>query len=239
MSDLAEHLRNLVVANRILAHEEVVDGYGHVSIRHPERADRFFLASSRSPELVTLDDIMEFDLECNPIDQRGRPMYIERPIHGAVYQLRPDVKAVVHNHSYELLPFSTSKVRLRPILNSAASIGVHIPVWDIREKFGDTTMLVQTREQGRDLARALDCGQVVLMRGHGSVVTGYSLHAVVQSAVYLKINAKVQTEAMKFGDNIFLSEGEVVAIQRQMREQQTALLRLWEYWALRCGAANM
>src|SRR5579863_8018993 len=100
MSMLNELLGDLVIANRILANEKVVDALGHVSTRHPDRPDRFFLSCSRSPELVVRDDIMEYDLDCNPIDQRGRPMYFERPIHGAIYKARPDVMSVVHNHAY-------------------------------------------------------------------------------------------------------------------------------------------
>src|SRR3979409_2442982 len=109
MRDVTQSLRDLVTANRILAHEKVVDGFGHVSLRHPERPDRFFLSCSRSPELVELDDLMEYDLDCNPIDQRGRPMYFQRPIHGAIYQARPDVKSIVHNHAYETIPFGLTR----------------------------------------------------------------------------------------------------------------------------------
>src|SRR5579875_3839761 len=112
MSDLDSMLRDLVIANRILAHEGVVDAFGHVSIRHPERPDRFFLSCSRSPELVVREDLMEFDLECRPLDQRGRTMYSERPIHGALYEARPDVQAVVHNHAYEVIPFGITPTRL-------------------------------------------------------------------------------------------------------------------------------
>ena len=170
MSEVQQRLEELVIANHILAHEHVLDGFGHISIRHPERPDRFFLSRSRSPELVTLDDLMEFDLECNPIDQRGRMMYAERPIHGAIYQARPEINAVVHNHAYEVIPFSVTKEKLRPLLHVAGSIGANIPVWDIKSKFGDTHMLVVTMEQGRDLARTLGQGSVALMRGHGCVV---------------------------------------------------------------------
>ena len=105
----ADVLRDLVIANRILAHEGVVDAYGHISVRHPERSDRFFLSGSRSPELVTLDDIIEYDLDCNPIDLRGRAQYTERPIHGGIYRKRPDVISVVHNHAYEVIPFTVAQ----------------------------------------------------------------------------------------------------------------------------------
>ena len=125
----ADILRDLVIANRILAHEGVVDAYGHISVRHPERSDRFFLSGSRSPELVTLDDIIEYDLDCNPIDLRGRTQYTERPIHGAIYSKRPDVISVVHNHAYEVIPFTVAQgVQLRPLLHVAAGIGGEIPV---------------------------------------------------------------------------------------------------------------
>src|SRR5271155_1941294 len=113
MTKLDVLLEDLVIANRILAHEGVVDGFGHISLRHPERPDRFFLSRSRSPELVTKEDILEFDLECNPIDQRGRAIYGERPIHGAIFEARPDVNSVVHNHAHEIIPYSVSKTPIR------------------------------------------------------------------------------------------------------------------------------
>lgn len=234
MADLSDQLRDLVIANRILAHEGVVDGYGHVSLRHPDRADRFFLSRSRAPELVTLDDLMEFDLDCNPIDQRDRMMYAERAIHGGVYRARPEIRAVVHNHAYEVIPFTLTKIKLRPVLHVAGGIGADIPVWDIREKFGDTDMLVRTMEQGADLAKCLGQRPVALMRGHGSVVAGRSLHEAVLVAVYLMVNAKLQAETMKFGDINFLTEGEIEKTA-EMSLSPVSLLRIWEYWAQRCG----
>ena len=166
---LADLLRDLVTANRILANEGVVDAYGHISVRHPDRADRFFLSCSRSPELVAPDDIIEYDLDCNPIDLRGRAQYTERPIHGAIFGKRPDVMSVVHNHANEIIPFTVVRgVKLRPLLHVAAGIGADIPVWDIRDRFGDTNMLVTNLAQGSDLAEGLGANRVVLMRGHGS-----------------------------------------------------------------------
>ncbi len=231
MTDLTPLLEDLVVANHILAHENVVDGYGHVSIRHPDRPDRFFISCSRAPELVTREDIVELDLDCRPVVPETRTLYLEVPIHGAVYQARPDVMAVIHNHAHEVLPYSTSKVRLRPIAHTAGVIGANIPVWDIRDRFGDTDMLVRTLDQGRDLATCLGKNRVALMRGHGCVVTADSLKAAVQTAVYLMVNAKVQTEAMKLGDNIFLSDGEIAEIQR--RQMPAVVARIWDYWARR------
>jgi HCOMODA/2-hydroxy-3-carboxy-muconic semialdehyde decarboxylase len=234
MSDLKALLQDLVIANRILAHEEVVDAYGHISMRHPDRPDRFFLSGSRSPELVTIDDIIEYDLDCNPIDQRGRAMYTERPIHGGIYRARPDVQSVVHNHAYELIPFTISKsVKLRPVLHTSASIGAEIPVWDIRDKFGDTNMLVTTLDQGHDLARTLGKNRVTLMRGHGCAVTGNSVYDAVSTSVYLKVNARLQAEALHFGEITYLTPGEIAAMSTQ---QQGPTSRAWEYWARRCGA---
>jgi ribulose-5-phosphate 4-epimerase/fuculose-1-phosphate aldolase len=215
MPDLSPLLEDLVVANHILAHENVVDGYGHVSIRHPDRPDRFFISVSRAPELVTREDIVELDLDCRPVAPETRTLYLEVPIHGAIYQARPDVMAVIHNHAHEVIPYSTSKVRLRPITHTAGIIGSDIPVWDIRDRFGDTDMLVRTLDQGRDLAARLGKNRVVLMRGHGCVVATEALKTAVQAAVYLMVNARVQTEAMKLGDNVFLSDGEIAEIQRR------------------------
>jgi ribulose-5-phosphate 4-epimerase/fuculose-1-phosphate aldolase len=233
MSDLQELLRDLVIANHILAREGVVDAYGHVSLRHPDRPDRFFLSGSRSPQLVSIDDIIEYDLDCRPIDQRGRAMYIERPIHGAIFKGRPDVQSVIHNHADEVIPFTVTKaVKLRPLIHTAAGIGAEIPVWDIREKFGDTDMLVRTLDQGADLAARLGGGNVVLMRGHGCAVASGSLYESVQTAIYLKVNAEVQEKAQRFGDITYLSQGEIAAIQKVKVGPES---RTWEYWARRSG----
>src|ERR1700722_16900550 len=99
-------IEDLVAANRILADQGVLDGYGHVSVRHPKAPDRYFLSRSLSPAVITVDDIMEYDLDSNPVDQRGRLMYLERCIHGEIYRARPDVSAIVHSHSPTVVPFS-------------------------------------------------------------------------------------------------------------------------------------
>lgn len=237
MSRLDELLRDLVIANRILANERVVDALGHVSIRHPDRPDRFFLSCSRSPELVTLEDLMEYDLDCNPIDQRGRPMYFERPIHGAIYQARPDVMSVVHNHAYETIPFGLTGVKLRPVVHPACGLGHEVPIWDIRHKFGDTNMLVTTLDQGRDLAKCLARGQVALMRGHGCVVAASNLKEAVLTAIYLKINAMLQCQAMHMGEIVYLSDGEI-AKTAEVVNSDNAVNRMWEYWRRRAGMAK-
>jgi HCOMODA/2-hydroxy-3-carboxy-muconic semialdehyde decarboxylase len=237
MSNLDELLHDLVVANRILAHQNVVDAYGHVSVRHPDKADRFFLSVSRSPELVTRDDILEFDLDCNPIDQRGRQIYIERPIHGGIYQARPDVKSVIHNHSHEVVPFSISKTtKLRPVFHTGASMGANIPVWDIHDNFGDTNLLVTTMPQGHDLAKTLGKGSVALMRGHGCAVSGSSLYEAVHTAIHLQDAAKLLAAGLRLGEVTYLTDGEIAKASHGGQDRNS---RAWEYWSRRSGADKL
>jgi HCOMODA/2-hydroxy-3-carboxy-muconic semialdehyde decarboxylase len=172
-------LHDLVIANRILAHEGVLDAYGHVSVRNPLRPDHFFLSRSRSPELVTREDIMEFDYAGNPTPGDTRPPYLERFIHGGIYEARPDIHAVVHSHADEVLPFTIANRVLQPVIHTASDIGSRVSVWDIRDKFGDTNMLVVNPEQGRDLAQCLGPDRVVLMRGHGFAAGAPSLSVVM------------------------------------------------------------
>lgn len=235
--NIPDLLRDLVIANRILAHEGVVDAYGHISVRHPERSDRFFLSGSRAPELVTLDDIIEYDLDCNPIDLGGRAQYVERPIHGAIYQKRPDVVSVVHHHAYEVIPFTVAQgAKLKPILHVASGIGSEVPIWDIRDRFGDTNLLVTTGSQGADLAETLGSNSVVLMRGHGASVAATSIRNAVHTSVYTKVNARLQAEAMRMGgDIIYLSEGEIAAMQQSRAGHD----RAWEYWARRAHVSGV
>jgi ribulose-5-phosphate 4-epimerase/fuculose-1-phosphate aldolase len=235
MTDLNVLQRELVTANHILAREGVTDALGHISVRHPDRPDRFFLSCSRSPELVKLDDIMEYDLECNPIDQRGRPMYFERPIHGAVYQARPDVISVVHNHAYEVIPFGLTKRPLKPCVHPAAGIGAHVPVWDSRTSFGDTNLLITDMDKGKDLARGMGESNSVLMRGHGCVVVGASIKQAVLNAIYFKINASLVLQCLQIGDEItYLSDGEI-ELTKKIVYADNSVTRMWDYWSRRCG----
>ncbi len=234
MTDLDQQLQDLVTANRILAREDVVDAYGHVSIRHPDMPGRYFLSQSRAPELVDTGDLMEFTLEGEPLDQQGREMYSERPIHGGVYEARPEVMAVVHNHSQPVVPFGVTGVPLRPMFHLAAIIGGDIPVWDIRDNFGDTNMLVTTMAQGRDLAATLGPRRVSLMRGHGCVVAGSSLKEAVMAAVYLQVNARLLLESLRLGEVKYLSPGEIAQMSEGQVQPRT-MGRAWEYWAVRAG----
>jgi len=235
MEDMDRLIRKLVAANRILAAEGVVDAFGHISVRHPGNPSRYLMSCSRSPELVRVEDIMEFDLNSVPIDPRGRPIYLERFIHGAVLHARADVQSVVHNHSYEIIPFGVSKTPLRPIFHSAGRIGLQVPVWDIRDKFGDSKMLVENMEHGRDLVNCLGDNTVALMRGHGCVVTAASIEDVVLTSIYLRVNARLQMDAMRMGEVSYLSPGEV-ALNSQLNKPKVGNERAWEYL---CARANV
>jgi ribulose-5-phosphate 4-epimerase/fuculose-1-phosphate aldolase len=231
---LIQTMRDLVVGNRILAREGVVDAYGHITVRHPNDPERYLMSRSRSPELVTLDDIMEFRLDGTPIDDRGRAPYAERFIHGAIYETRPDVKSVVHNHSLPLIPFGVTGVPIRPVLHVAGCIGAHVPVWDIRPKFGDgTNLLVVNMAQGRDLATALGRNRVVLMRGHGCAVTGRSIKESVLVSNYLQVNATLQLQALQLGKEInYLTPGEADACAATL-VSELSVTRAWEYFRSR------
>lgn len=227
---------DLALANRILAREGVVDAYGHVSLRHPGQESRFLLSCSRSPELVTPQDIMEFDLAGEPADRADeRQTYLERFIHSAVYESRGDVMAVVHSHSPAVLPFSITDAPLRPAIHTAGLIGARIPVWDIRTKFGDTDMLVRNMEQGRDMARNLGACSVVLMRGHGCTVAAADLKEAVIAAIYLQLNAAVQLAACQLGKLRYLSDSET-KLTAETNRLPAVKARMWDYYVKRADA---
>jgi ribulose-5-phosphate 4-epimerase/fuculose-1-phosphate aldolase len=193
-------IEDLVAANRILADQGVVDGYGHVSVRHEKSPDRYLMSRSIAPELVTAADIMEYDLDSVPVDARGRTSYLERFIHGEIYRVRPDVRAIVHNHSPSVIPFGVTGVPLRPLYHMSAFLSTGVPVFDIRQASGGMTdMLVRTAALGQALARTLGTRPVALMRGHGAVVVGASLPLVVFRSVYTEVNARLQAQAMAIG----------------------------------------
>jgi ribulose-5-phosphate 4-epimerase/fuculose-1-phosphate aldolase len=227
--------RDVVRANRILARENVIDDFGHVSLRNPENPDRYFLARSRSPELVTLDDVMEFTLEGEPIDQRGRPMYSERAIHGCILMARPDINSVSHFHARSVLPFTVCDEPLKPLFHMASVIGEQVPVWDSQPEFGDTDMLVNTLPMGHSLAKAMGQGRAVLIRGHGAVVAGESIRNMVMSSVYLKENAELVLQARALGKPLkYLTAGEVQKTGAMLRSQ-LASDRAWDYYVARSG----
>jgi HCOMODA/2-hydroxy-3-carboxy-muconic semialdehyde decarboxylase len=242
MSQLDDLLRDLVVANRILSHEEVVDAYGHISVRHPDNPKRFFMSRSRAPESVERHDLIEFDQQGEPVSDKRQP-YLERYIHAAIFEARPDVTAVVHAHAEDTLPFGLIAAPLQPVIHSGSFIGGKVPVWDIRKKFGDTNLLVTTMAQGRDLAKCLAAGNVALMRGHGFASAARSIIEVVRLSVYLPRNARVQMNAMllagRGGKPKPLSKGEIAARAAGYKPHSPETWRAWEYWATRAGCADM
>jgi HCOMODA/2-hydroxy-3-carboxy-muconic semialdehyde decarboxylase len=241
MSTLDRVIADLVVANRILAREDVVDAYGHVSVRHPDNPRHFFLSRSVSPELVERDDIVELGLDGQPVREEKRALYLERFIHAAILEARPDIQAVVHAHAEDILPFGIAQATpLRPVIHSGSFIGSHVPVWDIADKFGDTNLLVTNMEQGRDLAKSLGADNVALMRGHGFASAGRSLIEVVRMSVYLPRNARALLRARQLGGEVkYLSQGEIDARNRGYSPYSTETWRAWQYWANKAGCSHM
>jgi ribulose-5-phosphate 4-epimerase/fuculose-1-phosphate aldolase len=220
-------IEDLVAANRILFDQGVVDGFGHVSARHDKDPSRFLLSRNVAPALVTAADILEYDLEGAPLNAAGRPVYLERFIHAAIYKVRPDVKAVVHSHSPSIIPFSVVAESLKPMYHMSAFLGGGVPVWDIRKVEPASDMLVRSNALAADLAQTLGDRPVLLMRGHGSVAVGNSLPQVVFRAVYTEVNAKLQSEAMKLGPVTYLSPEEAAKAAVTLDGQSA---RPWELW---------
>jgi ribulose-5-phosphate 4-epimerase/fuculose-1-phosphate aldolase len=222
-------IEDLVAANRILYAQSVLDGYGHVSARHDTNPDRFWLSRGMAPGLVTAEDIMEFDLSGEPVDGQGRPTYAERFIHSEIYRRRPDVKAIVHSHSPAVIPFGVTSVPLKPIFHMSGFLGTGVPIFEIRETAGDTDMLVRSPALGAALALRLEDKSAALMRGHGSVAVGISLPQVVFRAIYLEVNARLQSEAMKLGNINFLTSAEA---KLAAAGNDIHVLRPWMLWKL-------
>jgi HCOMODA/2-hydroxy-3-carboxy-muconic semialdehyde decarboxylase len=222
-------IEDLVAANRILVEQGVLDGYGHVSVRHDRDASRYLMSRSIAPELVTVADVLEYDLDSVPVDPRGRVSYLERFIHGEIYKARPDIMAVVHSHSPSVIPFGATGIPLKPLYHMSAFLVGGAPVFDIRAASGAMTdMLVKTPALGAALARTLGRAPVALMRGHGAVVVGVALPQVVFRSVYTEMNAKLQAQAMALGGPVtYLDPDEA----RQAEASIAGTLgRPWELW---------
>jgi ribulose-5-phosphate 4-epimerase/fuculose-1-phosphate aldolase len=223
-------IEDLVAASRILSDQGVVDGFGHVSVRHDKDPSRFLMSRNLAPALVTAEDILEYDLDSTPIDARGRAVFLERFIHGEICKARPDVRAIVHSHSPAVIPFGVTAQALRPVYHMSGFIGAGAPVFDIRDRNGATNMLIGNAPLGQELAAALGDAAVVLMRGHGSVAVGDSLRQVVFRAVYTEINARLEAEALRLGPVTFLSPEEAAKAAATLDGQSG---RPWELWKKR------
>lgn len=220
-----QRIADLVAAYRILADQGVLDSYGHVTARSLANPGHYFMSRNLAPSLVTLDDIMEFDENSLPVDPKGRRMYNERFIHGEIYRARPDVLAIVHCHSPEVLPFTVTDVPLKALIHMAHFIGSEpVPVFDLETVEGpDNNMLVINPKSGAALAKKLGDRNVVLMRGHGMTVVGPNIRRATYNAVYTQLNARIQMDALKLGRPKFMNEFEVQRIGQ--------INRAWEVWA--------
>lgn len=194
-----DQIEDLVLASRILADHGILDAYGHVSVRSDRDGQHFFMSRSLAPVLVTRGDVLEYDLDCNVIGGTKEKLFLERFIHGEIYRARPDVKSVVHCHTPSLIPFGDTDVELRPMFGLAGFLAAGVPVFEIRQSFGETDLLVSDAARGRALAQKLGNKPVALMRGHGAVVTGSSLPLTVGRCVYLDLDARVQQQTIALG----------------------------------------
>jgi len=222
---------DIVTGSRVLAEFGILDGFGHVSARHPANPNRFLMSRSLAPALVTADDIMEFDLDGNAVDARGRSLFLERFIHSEIYRARPDVMSVVHTHSPGVIPYTISQVPLRAVFHNAAFLAAGAPVWDIRKDFGETDMLVRNAAIGKDLALTLADKPVVLMRGHGDVTVGPSVKLAVFRAYYTDVNARLQSQAIALGGEAnYLTPGEGAKADAV---NLAVVDRIWNLWKMR------
>ena len=222
-------VEDLVAAGRILADHGLLDGWGHVSVRHNRDPSRFLMSRGLSADLVTEKDILEFDLDSRPVDTHGLPMsalFTERYIHGEIYKMRPDVVAVVHTHAPSLIPFGVTKVPLRPLYHMSYFIAQGVPVYEIRDAGGMTDTFVRDARLGKALAQVLGDKPAVLQRGHGAVIVGDSIIAAVGRSVYLDINARLQTEAIALGGSVTYLDPE----EARKRDAPNVYDRAWEMW---------
>lgn len=221
---------DLVSANRILYRQKVVDGFGHVSARHPLDPERFLMSQSKAPGSVERSDILVYGLDGEAIDAPDRRLYLERYIHSAIYAARPDVMSVVHSHSPAVIPFGVTDVPLKPVMHVCGFLGEHVPVFEIRDGAGPATdLLIRSQALGVAMAQALGNAPVVLMRGHGSTAVGASVAHAVYRAVYTEVNARLQADSMRLGAVKFLTPQEALAAA-QTNAAPNVLTRIWDLW---------
>jgi HCOMODA/2-hydroxy-3-carboxy-muconic semialdehyde decarboxylase len=225
---LAETLHELIVATRILANEKILDAFGHVSVRNPNNPSHYFIPRHRAPELAEVSDIVELNLDSEPVKPTDFRLYSERVIHGEIYKARPDIHAVVHHHAHTVLPFAISGREIVPVFHLGAVMG-KVPFWDQRDEFGDTNMLVIKPEEGASLARALGPNWMVLMRRHGATVAGTNLRNLTFRTVFSSDNCKLLSQAIAHGHVDSLSPGEI-PLTAAYQERPPSTNRAWDYW---------
>jgi ribulose-5-phosphate 4-epimerase/fuculose-1-phosphate aldolase len=228
---------DLVAANRALAFLNVLDAFGHVSVRDPKNPKRYLVSRSIAPESVVASDILALDLDSQTVhaEDEGKLLYRERFIHGEIYKVRRDVNAVVHSHSPTVVPFTVTRAKLRPLLHNAGFLGLGAPLFEIRKCAGrGTDLMILTPSLGKDLARKLGKeAAVVLMRGHGDSVVAPSLPNAVFRAYYTEINARQQLQAMTIGGLInFMTKAEAITSNDAMLRASARPWALWRRKAL-------
>lgn len=231
MDVAASTLDDLAAASRILVDQGVFDAAGHVSMRHPEHPERFLMSRSLAPQLVTPDDIMEFTLDSEPCEARGRTPFIERYLHGEIYRARGDVMAVAHGHSPSVIPFGLVSTPMRATYHNAAFLAYGVPVFDIRARFGTTDIVINSAARGAALAETLDDKVIVLLRAHGFVAVGPTLPAAVFRAIFTEVSARVQLQAEGLG-------GPIASLDLEEGRKADAINlatvgRSWELWKRR------
>ncbi|MEE8333311.1 MAG: class II aldolase/adducin family protein [Alphaproteobacteria bacterium] len=234
-----DFIDELVIAYRVLAAHGVVDAYGHVSVRKPDDPERYYIARALAPELVTRADIFEFDLDSLAVDDKGQSMYLERYIHGEIFKERPDVHAVVHNHSPSVIPFGVTEVPLRPLVNTGAFIGLGVPIFEIRDFQPSGDIIISSPYLGQALANVLGASPAAMMRGHGATVVAESLPLVCVRSIYLEVSAKLQMQAIMIagqgGKVVYLDEDEVRATVGRQDAKET-WRRGWTLWRAKAVA---
>ena len=234
---LTDVIEELAIANRILAHEGVLDAFGHVSMRHPTDPGRYLLSRSRSPLLIEPDDILEYTLNSEPVRPPKVLLYAERVIHGCIYQARPDVMAVCHHHAPAVMPFCIAGKPIVPVFHLGAAGGENPPFWDQHDEFGDTNLLVVKQEEGHSLARALGQHPAVLMNRHGATVVGGNVKELVSRSIFMCQNADYQLRTLALGTPQPLYPGEV-KLAGVLGSLPNVVGRTWEYWSMRLEAAG-
>jgi ribulose-5-phosphate 4-epimerase/fuculose-1-phosphate aldolase len=229
--------QELAAANRILANEGIIDAFGHISMRHPNRPDRYLISRYRAAELVEPAGILEMSLDSAPISDGGARLYSECVIHGEVYKARPDVHSVCHHHANAIMPYCIAGIELVPVMHLGATLGDTVPFWDSRDEFGDTRLLITKPEEGASMARALGPHWLVLLRRHGATVAGRSLHECVFRSIYQCRNAEMQTKTTAMGTPGPLTKGEIALCAEGVMNERT-LWRAWDYWTGRLAKAE-
>ena len=220
-SELTELTEKLITACRILDHEGITDGYGHVSVRVPA-ADAFITIANVSPGCVTRDRLIMQDLDGNYLDGAKTPPN-EWPIHSCILKARPEIVSVAHTHSKWSTIFSVLPIKLKPMHHYGKFLSADGP--PVYQGVG----LVRTVERGNELAAALGKGPVVLMRAHGDAIVGESVEQGIERTTRLALLGEWNHLALLHGGPRYLNAAEL----NVYNEDQRFPMRGWEYYVSR------